>query len=280
MTELQVTDAGAASQLIGYGLQPRLRPASTPLYAQLVERHQGDVGFRDLVEHIADGLGLVVLDVSGASGITLAAVEGSAFELRLADYRSNLSADDRLLHGLIHVGIAAYSYPTSASLTEDDVRQASVAEVEAFIRAGCMSLQERAGSADPSTDQPETEQAWRLYLRRQSTRDTADGRVGVSTTMGMVKYAFERLVAAGLATRASDADGGTYRLLGRYRIGVRELAATTAYRELMDAMTDHTSDTAAADHTTHTSDTAAADHTTHTSDSAAAGHHSTGHDTD
>jgi hypothetical protein len=268
MTELQVTDAGAASQLIGYGLQPRLRPASTPLYAQLVERHQGDVGFRDLVEHIADGLGLVVLDVSGASGITLAAVDGSAFELRLADYRSNLSADDRLLHGLIHVGIAAYSYPTSASLTEDDVRQASVTEVEAFIRAGCMSLQERAGGADPSTDQPETEQAWRLYLRRQSTRDTADGRVGVSTTTGMVKYAFERLVAAGLATRVSDADGGTYRLLGRYRIGVRELAATTAYRELMDAMTDHTPHSAAADRTNHTPD------------SAAAGHHSTGHDTD
>lgn len=241
MTELAVPDAGAASQLLGYGLQPRLRPASTPLYAQLVERYQGDVAFRDLVEHIADGLGLVVLDVSGPSGVTLASTEGSPFELRLTDYRANLSADDRLLHGLIHVGIAAYGYPTSASLTDDDVRQASVQEVEAFVRAACLRLQERSGgAADPSADQPETEQAWRLYLRRQATRDTADGRVGVSTTTGMVKYAFERLVSAGLATRASDADGGTYRLLGRYRIGVRELAATAAYRELMEAMTEQT----------------------------------------
>ena len=280
MTELQVTDAGAASQLIGYGLQPRLRPASTPLYAQLVERHQGDVAFRDLVEHIADGLGLVVLDVAGASGITLAAAEGSPFELRLADYRANLSADDRLLHGLIHVGIAAYSYPTSASLTDDDVRQASVAEVEAFIRAGCLSLQERAGTADPSTDQPETEQAWRLYLRRQSTRDTADGRVGISTTTGMVKYAFERLVSAGLATRASDADGGTYRLLGRYRIGVRELAATTAYRELMDAIAE-TSSSEAVGHEHQTSSSEAVGHEHQTSSSEAVGQQSsTGHDTD
>ena len=245
MTELQVADAGAASQLVGYGLQPRLRPASTPLYAQLVERHQGDVGFRDLVEQVADGLGLVVLDVSTASGITLAAAEGSPFELRLTDYRANLSADDRLLHGLIHVGIAAYTYPTSASLTDDDVRQAAVAEVEAFIRAACLRLQERAGASDPSSDQPETEQAWRLYLRRQATRDTADGRVGISTTGGMVKYAFERLVSAGLATRASDADGGTYRMLGRYRIGVRELAANAAYRDLMDAMNAHAAGPAA-----------------------------------
>ena len=239
MTELRPADAGAASQLIGYGLQPRLRPASAPAYARLVERYRGDVAFRELVDHVADGLGLVVLDVAGATGVTLAATEGSAFELRLADYRANLSTDDRLLHGLIHVGIAAYGYPTSASLTDDDVRQASVADVEAFIRAGCLALAERAGGADdPSPDQPETEQAWRLYLRRQSARETADGRVGVSTTTGMVKYAFERLVSAGMATRVSDAEGGTYRLLGRYRIGVRELAATSAYRQLMDALAD------------------------------------------
>jgi hypothetical protein len=239
MRQLHAVDAGAASQLISYGLQPRLRPASSPLYADLVERYQGDVAFRDLVEHVGEGLGLVVLDVGATSGMTLAAVPGSPFELRLSDYRTNLSADDRLLHGLIHVGIAAYVFPTPASLTDDDVRQASVQAVEAFIRAACLGLQEGAGDADPTTDQPETEQAWRLYLRRQATRDTADGRVGVSTTTGMVKYAFERLVTAGLASRASDADGGTYRLLGRYRVGVRELAATTAYRELLKAMADN-----------------------------------------
>jgi len=233
---LRASDAGAAAQLLGYGLQPRLRPASAPQYAELIERHQSDVAFRDLVEHIADGLGLVVLDVGGTSGVALAATPGSPFELRLTDYRANLSADDRLLHGLIHVGIAAYGFPTSASLTDDDVRQASVQAVETFLRAGCLRLAEEHGDADPSTDQPETEQAWRLYLRRQPTRDTADGRVGVSTTTGMVKFAFERLVAAGLATRASDADGGTYRLLGRYRVAVRELAATAAYRELLDAL--------------------------------------------
>ncbi|HSK98018.1 MAG TPA: hypothetical protein VK891_15445 [Euzebyales bacterium] len=238
MTELHAADAGAASQLLSYGLQPRMRPASAAQYAELVERHQADVAFRDLVEHVAEGLGLVVLDVSGTSGIALAAAPGSPFELRLTDYRANLSADDRLVHGLIHVGIAAYGFPTSASLTDDDVRQASVQAVEAFLRAGCMRLAEKHGDADPNTDQPETEQAWRIYLRRQATRDTADGRVGVSTTTGMVKFAFERLVAAGLATRASDADGGTYRLLGRYRIGVRELAATAAYRALLDAMAD------------------------------------------
>lgn len=225
-------DAGAAAQLIGYGLRPRLRPAGTPGYADLVARHQTDVAFRELVEAVADGLGLAVLDADGVSGMVLAATEGSVFEQRLGDYRANLSADDRMLHGLIHIGIAAYAFPTSASLTEDEVRHASVQAVERYLRTACERLRDHHGDGHVDAGQEETEQAWRLYLQRQPARDTADGRVGVSTTTGMIKYAFERLVAGGMASRTGDTDGGTYRLLNRYRTGVRELAASAAHRML------------------------------------------------
>lgn len=233
MTAAVRSDAGAAAQLIGYGLRPRLRPAAAPGYADLVARHQTDVTFRELVEAVADGLGLAVLDADGVSGLVLAATEGSVFEQRLGDYRANLSADDRMLHGLIHLGIAAYAFPTAASLADDDVRHASVQAVERYLRAACERLRERDGDGPSDPAQDEVEQAWRLYLQRQPARDTADGRVGVSTTTGMIKYAFERLVAAGMATRTADTDGGTYRLLARYRSGVRELAATAAYRTLV-----------------------------------------------
>lgn len=239
MTEsLRVADAGAAAQLVGYGLQPRLRPASTAGYADLVARHQSDVAFRDVVDHVAEGLGLTVLSADGVSGVVLAPLPGSPFELRLTDYRANLTADDRLLHGLIHVGIAAYTYPTAASLADDDARHASVRDVERFLRTACERLAERAGDEPADDGASESAQAWRLYVRRQATRDTADGRVGVSTTTGMVKYAFERLVTAGMATRTATADHGTYRLLRRYRTAVRELAATAAHQELMQAMRD------------------------------------------
>jgi hypothetical protein len=247
MSELRTDDAADAAQLLSYGLQPRLRPAGTAGYAELVSRYQADVGFRDLVGAVADGLGVTVLDVSAASGVVLAAVPGSPFELRLGDYRANLSADDRLLHGLVHVGIAAYAFPTPASLADDDVRQASVNAVESFLRSACERLRDRAGPDGVADDRSEFEQAWRLYLRRQPTRDTADGRVGASTTVGIVKYACERLVTAGMATRVSDRDGGTYRLLSRYRIGVRELAATRTYHVLMQALSDDRAAAADAD---------------------------------
>lgn len=228
------SDAGAAAELIAYGLRPRLRPAGMPGYADLVARHQIDVAFRELVEAVADGLGLAVLDADGVSGLVLAATEGSVFEQRLGDYRANLSADDRMLHGLIHIGIAAYAFPTSASLADDDVRHASVQAVERYLRTACERLRGSEGDGPADAAHDEAGQAWRLYLQRQPVRDTADGRVGVSTTTGMIKYAFERLVAGGMATRTADTDGGTYRLLNRYRTGVRELAATTAYRMLVD----------------------------------------------
>lgn len=227
-------DAGAAAQLVAFGLSPRLRPAAVPDYTELVERFAADAGFADVVGAVAEGLGLSVLDV-GASGIVLAPGPDSPFAQRLSDYRASLSVTDRLLHGLIHLGIAAYCYPTAASLADGDVRSCSVAGVERFLRDAATRLREQHGDRDPDADMPELEQSWRHYLRRQAARETADGRAGVSTTISMVRYAMERLAEQGMLARASDAEGGTYRALHRYRVEVREVAATAAYRLLAAA---------------------------------------------
>jgi hypothetical protein len=230
-------DAGAAAQLVAFGLTPRVRPAGDAAYAELVARFSADAAFAAIVDRVAGGLGLAILDV-GASGIVLAPGPDSPFAQRLSDYRANLSVNERLLHGLIHVGVAAYCYPTAVSLAEEDVRVCSVAAVERFLRDAATRLREQHGDADPDADAPELEQAWRLYLRRQPARDTADGRAGPSTTSGMVKYALERLAEQGMLVRLSDAEGGTYRALHRYRVAVRELAATQAYRTLAAATAD------------------------------------------
>jgi hypothetical protein len=224
-------DAGAAAMLVAFGLTPRARPAHDPTYLDLLSRYRTDRGFGAIVDAVVEGLGLVVLDASEL-GLVLAPTAGSVFAQRLADYRSSLSVQERLMHGLIHVGIAAYCYPTPAALLDEDVRMAGVAGVERFLRDAAERLRARHGDADPDPDQPELEQAWRLYLRRQPTRETSDGRAGPSTTGGMIKHAMERLTDQGLMQRVSDADGGTYRALHRYRVGVRELAATEAYRTL------------------------------------------------
>jgi hypothetical protein len=227
-------DAGAAATLVAFGLTPRVRPAGDSTYMDLLSRYRSDRDFGAIVDAVVEGLGLVVLDASEL-GLVLAPTAGSVFAQRLADYRSSLSVQERLLHGLIHVGIAAYCYPTPAALLDEDVRVASVSVVERFLRDAAERLRDRHGDGDPDPDQPELEQAWRLYLRRQPTRETSDGRAGVSTTGGMIKHAMERLTEQGLMQKISDAEGGTYRALHRYRVGIRELAATEAYRTLAGA---------------------------------------------
>lgn len=226
---LSKQDAGAAAELIARGLTPRVRPARDSHYLELLERHRTDPDFRELVAEIASGLGLTVLD-AGLSGIVLGPGESSPFALRLADYRKNMSAEERTVHGLIHVAIAAWCYPTAAALLDEDVKRVSVNAVERYIRQAAERLREESPGDDPDADRPELEKAWRRYLRIPATRDTGDGRRGARTTAGMVAHALESLADQGLLQHESEADGGTYRALDRYRVQVRELAATQAWR--------------------------------------------------
>lgn len=231
---MRKSDAGAAAALIARGLSPRLRPARDAAYEELLARHRTDVDFRELVEEIAHGLGLAVLD-AGPTGLLLGPEEGSVYSLRLADYRSGMKVKDRLIHGLVHLGIAAWCYPTEASLGTDDVRRVTVNGVELFLRLASEQLREKHGAEDPDADRPETERAWRLYLRMPAARETGDGRAAARTTTRMIAYAMESLADHGLFEKESDEDGGTYRALSRYRVQVRELAASEAWRLLAEA---------------------------------------------
>lgn len=227
-------DAGAAAELVAKGLSPKLRPARDAAYLELVERYRTDVDFRELTDEIAAGLGLAVLD-AGLSGIVLGPEAGSVFALRLSDYRKNLSVKDRMVHGLIHVGIAAWCYPTAAALLDDDVRRVTVNGVERYLREAARRLEEESGGDDPDADRTEFEMAWRRYLRIPATRDTGDGRRTAYTTAGMIAFALQSLADQGLMQKESDEDGGTWRALDRYRVQVRELAATEAWRALSGA---------------------------------------------
>lgn len=221
--------------LLVFGLRPRLRPENEPDYKALLERFRVDAEFRAVVESIADGLGLLILG-AGPFGLALGPQEGSVFALKLADYKSNLSVEDRLLHGLVHLAIAAYCYPTAVSLDDEAaVQRVSVLSLERYLRDACERLSRRFGDADPRDDQPELEQAWRIYHRRNATRDTGDGRRSPKSTQGIIGYALEALAEQGFLRRVSEAEGGLFQALARYRIQVRELAAHEGYRLLVGA---------------------------------------------
>ena len=199
-------------------------------HRELVRRYRTDGGFRGVVDAFVAGLGLRVLDVLEA-GLVLAADAASPFAFRLADFRQNLSTEDRLCHGMVQLGIAAWCFPTAASLEDDDrgLVAVSTQDVVGYLRAACAELQRR-GTIDPELARPEHQEAWRIVLSRPETRDTTDGRRAASSLAGMVGWALERLGQEGLLRRDDDDRGERWRVLPAYRVQVRELAAHEAFR--------------------------------------------------
>lgn len=236
-------DATEAARLIGYGLRPKQLPARDLDYSDLVLRYNTDDTFADVVKAVAEGFEVNVLAVSKATGIVLAPREDSVFSLRLDEYarRATMTGRgaDKLIHGLVHVAIAALAFPRPDDLANDTyVGAVSVDEVDAVIREACRVLEERSREAeennDPLDTAPDLEFAWRAYARRPAATATKDGRLAADSTRGMITKAVRFLADQGFLTQRAKDTVGVYNTTPKYQVQVRELAATAAFRELLD----------------------------------------------
>ena len=232
-------DVETAARLVAHGMRPKALPARDPGYAELVRRYREDDAFADTVQRVASGLGLVVLAVGPQSGIVLAAVEESVFEIRMDEYArrtvlQNRQAD-KVMHGLAHLAVAALAFPRPDDLADDSyVGRVSVHQVDGAVREACRALEERvAGTdeADPVSDAPQLEEVWRAWSRRPEATATKDGRAGEATTRGIVGKALRFLAEQGFLVPAGSE--GVYRTTPRYQVQVRELAAQRTFDELL-----------------------------------------------
>ncbi|MBN6040776.1 hypothetical protein [Amycolatopsis sp. 195334CR] len=224
-------------------MRPKQLPARDVVYGDLVRRYGEDSAFKQLTHAVAAGLGLMVLEVSTAAGAVLAATDESVFEIKMDSYARQSKIRERrdtekVLHGLIHLAVAALGYPRPDDLANDTyIGRVSVEQVDGMVREACRILDDRAAAAeannDPLADAPELEQAWRAYARRPAAAATKDGRLAPDTTRGMVARALRFLADQGFLVQVSTEQGGTYRTTPRYQIQVRELAADLAFEELL-----------------------------------------------
>jgi hypothetical protein len=145
-----------AAALLACGLQPAKRPSNDAEYARLVRRWMDEQAFERVARDVADGLGLRIVDVSDF-GVVLAGAPDSPFGLTVADYRASSTKEERLLHGLVQVGLAAFLYPRPEDLeVEAGVQRVSVRELEEFLRETCAAIdagkQEDAPLASPELE--------------------------------------------------------------------------------------------------------------------------------
>ncbi|BAJ26711.1 MULTISPECIES: membrane protein [Kitasatospora] len=235
--------AEEAAQLIGFGLRPRYHPTQDTDYQDLVRRHREDEGFQLLTTRIAAGLGLRVVKVSPETGVVLASTEGSVFEIRMEDYSRSVAAqkpNERVLHGIIHLAVAALVYPRPADLADDEYTGRVTARVvDQTVREICRKLKARSEqvehSLDAPTDTPELERAWRAYSRRPPVSSTKDKRASLNSTTSIIGRVLKFLTEQGLLVELAEVDGEiVYRSTPRYTVQIRELASTSAFQELLN----------------------------------------------
>jgi hypothetical protein len=228
MMEADLHRAEDAGRLLSYALSPTRSVDTT--HRELLRRYRTEGDLRSVVDAFARGLRLRVLDALD-HGLVLAADAESPFAFKLADFRQNLSVEDRLCHGMIQIAIAAWCFPTAAALEDDDRGLIAITahDVVEYLRAACTELQRRA-AIDPHLARPELQEAWAVVLSRPETRDTGDGRRATSALTGMVGFALERLAQEGMLRKDGEERGGRWHVRPAWRTQVRELASHEAFR--------------------------------------------------
>lgn len=223
--------AEKAAQLISFALRPRTIPAADPDYLELVREFEASATAAQILERIATGLGLRILELNLRAGLVLGTTNDSPFEIAREDYRSTMSGSDRIIQGLIHLAIGSWCFPRAEDLAEsDDVLPArlTVEDLVEYIHGLCEELKNRE-SRNLALPSPELHTAWQHVLALGKYSDSADGRVSFTTLAGKVRHALTFLTRHGMLKR--DSTGGREAWLARptLRIHVRELAGHSAF---------------------------------------------------
>ncbi len=227
---IRLEDATAASALLGSVLQGRPLTDGSD-YGQVYGRYRTDAAFRELVDAIASGLQLVALG-SPPTGMVLSPNDGSAFDFRLGDLRPSWSADERLVAGLVLLGIAALKYPREEDLDEVGAPKIlSIDQVEKFMRDAIKPL--AATEAELGSIESYAASAAEAYERMPGVlRTEKKGQRKRGCTTKVVAEVFDLLTEQKMARPAPRYGKDTYVLTDRFRVQVGTIAGSEALKTM------------------------------------------------
>ncbi|GAB7051501.1 hypothetical protein [Catenuloplanes indicus] len=225
-------DVRAAAELVAFGLRAGARPTDANPYGVLLERFRSNTGFRDTVEAVAGGLGLTVLGAPSRGGIVLTTQPNSVFAVRMSDLRSTaMNPDDKLVAGLIVLGIAAYAFPRQLDLDSTDVKIVEVAALDAFVRDAIEAVSALPGEEDTVDGQARI--AANVYARMPSfkPKDRQPGPARGCTQFAIAEV-LGWLVERGAARVMPQMGPASYQLTDRFRLLVADVAGGEALAAL------------------------------------------------
>lgn len=229
---MSLTDADHADigTLLGCAMRPTQRPGRHSEYRRVLLRYRTELGFRSATNALLHGLGAQVLS-DGDFGLILGVSRESPLAAKTSEVPNTSTSENRILLGLVLVGLVAYAYPSAAELDDDRVRLISARDFDTWLRELCEGLRSHdlAGEVIPEQG---LDEAWRIYLGMPSVvhteRGRATGRLSPKCTRYWVHNALGWLTDQGLAREDGSAEGA-WTLTERFRVHAREVALERAY---------------------------------------------------
>lgn len=230
------SEALLAARLIYKGLTPNLVPQNDPDYVQLIAHWRADPSFQDLVENVALGLELRVLDVTERGIVVVPTSQDSRFAVRLGDLRDVMKEDERAAMLLAITAIAAVFYPTTDVL-EDDHQSRPPATLAQFCDTLVALARKLEDDHDAEDDLYQT--GWQHVLGLPRTLPGAE-RASLRSVEGLMKITIARLTEHSLLTRQSAQDDAqaTYGARHRLRVQLRELGLRRMFELARQAAQD------------------------------------------
>lgn len=237
LTQADHEDVG---RLLGFALQPTLRPGRSPEYRRALGRYRTEPDFKTAMDAVLHGLDAQVLS-DGDMGLVLGVHPESPFAFRYSDVPHTHTREGRLLAGLVIIGIAAFAYPTPEDLDSDRIRHVADIDFENWLRSACERLRVQ-GAAGEVIPEEGLDEAWREYVnmpvRMVGDRGRGANRLSSKCTLYWVRAIMGWLVEQGMARQNPTAGDNHWTLTERFRAHVRDMASERGYNHLAQIARD------------------------------------------
>ncbi len=241
MTTLMPTVRHAA-RLVYKALHTTAAPVNDAEYRELLALYRADPAFKLHVQDVAEGLTLVILDVSERGLIVVPSNRESKFAVRMTDIRTGMSVDQRAAIVLAHVAIASVFFPTTDGLDDDNYNPPPVSA--ALLRDTLHSLSRRLKDASdlPADLEMDIAPGFEL-IAAMPVALPAGQRASTNSVVGILKLALTHMRENGLVRLDRDAEDDTavtYTATHRLRVQLRELTMRRLYEISLAAIAQPT----------------------------------------
>jgi hypothetical protein len=224
-------DISDAARLLRFALAPKGRPVPGSPYRDLLDRYRTDVAFAEIVDRIADGLGLDVYQANQLGLLITGRAEGP-FAVTLDNCGLNIRQgtsrlQDRRCFGLVLLALAAQAYPNGEALVDPVNRTVRPADLERFLARRIETLAEIA-ELDGDDEEAQLREAAKTWLDLPEVLPNERGGLKRDCRRWYITTTLEFLAAQGRAHREptldDDTAGDAYVLNDRFRTGLGEVS--------------------------------------------------------